>query len=147
MWVPSRGRGDPLEAGHGSLVFLTGRIPWTEEPGWTRLKRRSACAPRTGEEQTPGSLQLCLLPSHRPLPLPRVFKTSRSANLMCTSTYLNRRMGMTVWALRCLQSCTRSRLEVKRTRPESLTSPPASCILNFSRSQYSHRRSFSTQPH
>ena len=88
------------------------------------------------------SLQLCLLPSHGPLPLPHVFKTSRSAKLMCRSMYLNRRMGR-----RRLYSFTRSRLEVTRTRPESLISPPASCILNLSRSQYSHCRYFSTQPH
>lgn len=61
---------------------------------------------------------------------------------MCTSMYLNRRMGR-----RRLYSFTWSRLEVTRTRPESLISPPASCILNLSRFQYSLCRYFSTQPH
>ena len=34
MWVPSLGRGDPLEEGMAAQSsVLTWRIPWTEEPG------------------------------------------------------------------------------------------------------------------
>ena len=39
MWVPSLGRGDPLEeevATHSSI--LAGKIPWTEEPGELQSK-------------------------------------------------------------------------------------------------------------
>ena len=33
-WVRSLGWGDPLEEGVYSPVFLPGKSPWTEEPGW-----------------------------------------------------------------------------------------------------------------
>ena len=51
-WVPSLGRGDPLEkevATHSSI--LAGKIPWTEEPGrlqsmgWQRVRHDLATKP------------------------------------------------------------------------------------------------------
>ena len=38
-WVQSLGQKDPLEEGMAAyFCVLTGRIPWTEEPGWLQSK-------------------------------------------------------------------------------------------------------------
>ena len=144
MGVRSRGR--PLEEGMATPVFLTGeshgqrslaRHDWNDLArahqgvggwgGWGHTACSFACCPTTD------------------LPLFLVFSKHRHqdrANLMCTSMYLCRRTGR-----RRPYSFRQSRLEVRRTRLESLISPPTSCILNLSRSQYSQLSYFSTHPH
>ena len=75
----------------------------------------------------PYNLHLPLLPYHRALPLPHVFKICASGS---GKRYVYKHVYKKKWAGRNLYNFRWLRLEVTRTRFESLISPHTSYILN-----------------